>query len=92
MQRKIRKAQTDSIPGLTFDPTARPGVSNLFSMYSALSDRSLDELVCDYQVRRPNLVQYNRFTRPRSLMIPYFCTQIHVGEKCNHICVEARFD
>ncbi|KAI9504929.1 tryptophanyl-tRNA synthetase [Coemansia spiralis] len=36
--RKIKKAPTDSISGITFDPGARPGVSNLLSIYAALRD------------------------------------------------------
>ncbi|KAJ2079704.1 Tryptophan--tRNA ligase, mitochondrial [Coemansia sp. RSA 988] len=34
--RKIRKAPTDAIRGITFDPESRPGVSNLLSIYAAL--------------------------------------------------------
>ncbi|KAJ1769236.1 Tryptophan--tRNA ligase, mitochondrial [Coemansia sp. RSA 1813] len=35
---KIRKAPTDSIRGITYDPSLRPGVSNLLSIYSAIRD------------------------------------------------------
>ncbi|KAJ1965022.1 Tryptophan--tRNA ligase, mitochondrial [Dipsacomyces acuminosporus] len=38
IRRKIKKAPTDSIRGITFDPKARPGVSNLVSIYAALRD------------------------------------------------------
>ncbi|PIA14344.1 mitochondrial tryptophanyl tRNA synthetase-like protein 2 [Coemansia reversa NRRL 1564] len=37
---KIRKASTDSISGITFDPESRPGVSNLLSIYAALCSTS----------------------------------------------------
>ncbi|KAJ1836089.1 Tryptophan--tRNA ligase, mitochondrial [Coemansia sp. RSA 2706] len=38
IMRKIRKAHTDSIPGLSYDPDTRPGISNLFAIYAALND------------------------------------------------------
>ncbi|KAJ2375448.1 Tryptophan--tRNA ligase, mitochondrial [Coemansia sp. RSA 2607] len=34
--RKIRKAPTDSIGGISYDPKGRPGVSNLISIYAAV--------------------------------------------------------
>ncbi|MDP2439077.1 MAG: tryptophan--tRNA ligase [archaeon] len=34
---KIRRATTDSLPGLSFDPEARPGLANLLRIHSALS-------------------------------------------------------
>ncbi|KAI8322249.1 tryptophanyl-tRNA synthetase [Martensiomyces pterosporus] len=38
IRRKIKKAPTDSIRGISFDPKERPGVSNLLSIYAALKD------------------------------------------------------
>ncbi|KAJ2802746.1 Tryptophan--tRNA ligase, mitochondrial, partial [Coemansia guatemalensis] len=38
--RKIRKAPTDAIRGITFDPESRPGVSNLLTIYAALCSTS----------------------------------------------------
>lgn len=36
---KLKQAMTDSIPGISFDPDTRPGVSNLLTIWSALDDR-----------------------------------------------------
>lgn len=36
VQKKIRKAVTDSLPGVTYDPEGRPGVSNLLELYAAM--------------------------------------------------------
>lgn len=40
VRRKIRRAVMDSIPGITYEPEARPGVANLLSIYGALTDES----------------------------------------------------
>ncbi|KAI9479187.1 Tryptophan--tRNA ligase, mitochondrial [Coemansia sp. RSA 989] len=49
IMRKIRKAQTDSLPGLSFDPEARPGVSNLLTIYAALNNIGVDQAVSQMQ-------------------------------------------
>lgn len=36
---KIRLALTDSIPGVTYEPKSRPGVSNLLDLMSYFDDR-----------------------------------------------------
>jgi tryptophanyl-tRNA synthetase len=46
--KKIRSAVTDSDTTVRFDPTAKPGVSNLLTIYSALTGRGIDELVDAY--------------------------------------------
>lgn len=46
--KKIRSAVTDTGREVTFDPSAKPGVSNLLTIYSALSARSVDDLVSAY--------------------------------------------
>jgi tryptophanyl-tRNA synthetase len=46
--KKIRSAVTDTGREVTFDPETKPGVSNLLTIYSALSGRSLDDLVTAY--------------------------------------------
>ena len=48
IRKKIRKAVTDSINEVTFDPVARPGVSNLVSIVSVLKDTSVDEVCTEY--------------------------------------------
>ncbi|KAJ2842519.1 Tryptophan--tRNA ligase, mitochondrial [Coemansia brasiliensis] len=49
IMRKIRKAQTDSLPGLSFDPEKRPGVSNLLTIYASLNKVSVDQAVGEMQ-------------------------------------------
>ncbi|HNM98144.1 MAG TPA: tryptophan--tRNA ligase, partial [Marmoricola sp.] len=46
--KKIRSAVTDSDTEVRFDEEAKPGVSNLLTIYSALSGRAIDELVSSY--------------------------------------------
>ena len=47
--KKIRSAVTDTGRDIVFDPVAKPGVSNLLTIYSALSGRTIDDLVVAYQ-------------------------------------------
>jgi tryptophanyl-tRNA synthetase len=42
--KKIRSAVTDSETEVRFDPGTKPGVSNLLTIYSALTGRSIDDL------------------------------------------------
>jgi tryptophanyl-tRNA synthetase len=49
--RKIRSAVTDSEREIRFDPESKPGVSNLLTIYSALTDRPVSEIVADYAGR-----------------------------------------
>lgn len=41
--KKIRRAATDSIQGISFDPVNRPGVSNLITVVSGLLDKSIED-------------------------------------------------
>jgi tryptophanyl-tRNA synthetase len=47
--KKIRSAVTDTGREVTFDPEAKPGVSNLLTIYSGLSGRSIEDLVVAYE-------------------------------------------
>jgi tryptophanyl-tRNA synthetase len=47
--KKIRSAVTDTGREVTFDPAAKPGVSNLLTIYAALSGRDVGELVTAYE-------------------------------------------
>ncbi len=49
--RKIRSAVTDSETEIRFDPESKPGVSNLLTIYSALTGKGVDELVAAYSGR-----------------------------------------
>jgi len=46
--KKIRSAVTDSDTVVAFDEEGKPGVSNLLTIYSALTGRSIDDLVAAY--------------------------------------------
>ena len=46
--KKIRSAVTDSDTEIRFDPEAKAGVSNLLTIYAALSGRSVPELEAAY--------------------------------------------
>lgn len=49
--KKIRSAVTDSGSDIRFDEEEKPGVSNLLTIFSALSGREIDELVAAYDGR-----------------------------------------
>ncbi|MET8119272.1 tryptophan--tRNA ligase [Micromonospora sp. NPDC005189] len=49
--KKIRSAVTDTGREVVFDAATKPGVSNLLTIHSALSGRSIDELVAAYAGR-----------------------------------------
>ncbi|RKN43521.1 tryptophan--tRNA ligase [Micromonospora endolithica] len=46
--KKIRSAVTDTGREIVFDTETKPGVSNLLTIYSALAERSIDDLVNAY--------------------------------------------
>ncbi|MGB8961960.1 MAG: tryptophan--tRNA ligase [Pseudonocardiaceae bacterium] len=46
--KKVRSAVTDTGREIHYDPATKPGISNLLVIYSALSGRSIDDLVAAY--------------------------------------------
>ncbi|KAG5351054.1 hypothetical protein C0989_008187 [Termitomyces sp. Mn162] len=46
---KIRSAVTDSIAGITYDPVARPGTSNLLTILAACTDTKVDSVAERYE-------------------------------------------
>lgn len=46
--KRIRSAVTDGGREIRFDPAAKPGISNLLTIYSALTGRAVDDLVAAY--------------------------------------------
>ncbi|WP_020007761.1 tryptophan--tRNA ligase [Salinicoccus albus] len=46
--KKIRSAVTDSGTEIKYDKEEKPGISNLLTIYSSLSDQNIDSLVEDY--------------------------------------------
>ncbi|KAJ2861814.1 Tryptophan--tRNA ligase, mitochondrial, partial [Coemansia asiatica] len=49
IRKKIKKAPTDSLSQITFDPKSRPGVSNLLSIYAAV--RNIDPRVAAQEMQ-----------------------------------------
>lgn len=49
--RKFKRAVTDSDGEIKYDPEKKPGVSNLLSIYSVFSDKSVDEAVKEFEGR-----------------------------------------
>ena len=47
--KKVRSAVTDTGREIVFDPDTKPGVSNLLSIYSALTDRAVTDLEAAYE-------------------------------------------
>jgi tryptophanyl-tRNA synthetase len=45
---KIDKAKTDSEPGWTYDPANRPEAANLLNIFSALSGRTVEDLLGEF--------------------------------------------
>jgi tryptophanyl-tRNA synthetase len=48
IQRKIRRAKTDSEPGMSLDVENRPEAANLLGIYAALNDESTDAVVARF--------------------------------------------
>lgn len=48
IRKKIMKATTDAIDGITFDKQQRPGVANLLAIFSAVTGESVDALAAEY--------------------------------------------
>jgi tryptophanyl-tRNA synthetase len=49
IRKKIKSAVTDSTGIIEYDPENKPGISNLLSIFSAVSGRSIDDLVAAYE-------------------------------------------
>jgi tryptophanyl-tRNA synthetase len=47
--KKVRSAVTDSERDIRFDPDHKPGLSNLLTIYAALSDRTVEDIVSEYE-------------------------------------------
>lgn len=49
LTKKIKSAVTDDGTDVTFDPEGKPGVSNLLTIFSALSGRPIDAIVAEFE-------------------------------------------
>lgn len=52
IRKKIKSAVTDSSGIISYDPENKPGISNLLSIFSAVSDVSIEKLVLHYENKR----------------------------------------
>jgi len=46
--RKIKRAVTDTETEIRYDPVNKPGVSNLLTIYAAVTDRTVDEAITEF--------------------------------------------
>jgi tryptophanyl-tRNA synthetase len=46
---KIKKAKTDNIAEISYDPNLRPEISNLIDIYSALTNISIEDIINHYR-------------------------------------------
>lgn len=49
IRKKIKSAVTDSTGIIEYDPENKPGISNLLSIFSSVTGRSIDELAAAYE-------------------------------------------
>src|SRR5690606_30543972 len=49
IKNKIKSAVTDSDTKIYFDEKKKPGISNLLTIYSALTERSIEDIVKQYE-------------------------------------------
>ncbi|KJV72995.1 tryptophan--tRNA ligase [Orientia tsutsugamushi] len=47
--RKLQKAKTDCYTQITYDPTGRPEISNLINIFAALSNKTTNDIVKEYE-------------------------------------------
>jgi len=45
---KIKKAKTDSITGITYDPNQRPEIANLVNIFAAVSNRTISDICTEF--------------------------------------------
>jgi tryptophanyl-tRNA synthetase len=46
--KKIKSAVTDSGTEIAFDPAGKPGISNLLAINAAVTDRSIDDVIAEF--------------------------------------------
>ncbi|MHA7133976.1 tryptophan--tRNA ligase [Oerskovia turbata] len=46
--KRVKSAATDSENEIRYDPVAKPGISNLLTIFSALTGRSVEQIAADY--------------------------------------------
>ncbi len=82
--KKFRKAKTDSIPNITFDKENRPDIANLLSIYSAMSDKKIEDIVQQYEGKG-----FADFKKDLSELAVEFISPI--TEKINHYLADEAY-
>ncbi len=49
IMKKFKRAKTDSLGCVRFDPDEQPGISNLMTIYSSVTGRSFDEITAEFE-------------------------------------------
>jgi tryptophanyl-tRNA synthetase len=49
IRQKFKKSKTDNLAEITYDPNARPEISNLINIFSAMSGQKQEEIINHYQ-------------------------------------------
>jgi tryptophanyl-tRNA synthetase len=50
IRKKIRKAKTDDAPGISYNPTDRPEISNLIDIYSSFTEIDVNKVVKNFEL------------------------------------------
>ena len=85
LQRKIKSAVTDSDGIIKFDKDNKPGISNLLTIYSSLTNKSIKELETQYENEG-----YGTFKTDLSEVVKDFL--VHFQEKYNEFYNSDRLD
>ncbi|WP_028938326.1 tryptophan--tRNA ligase [Pseudonocardia spinosispora] len=70
--KKIRSAVTDAEREIRYDPENKPGISNLLTIYSALTNRKVSELEADYAGKG-----YGDLKKDLSVVVGDFVAPLH---------------
>ena len=52
IRKKIRKAKTDDAPGISYNPTERPEISNLIDIYSCFTEVDVNNVVKNFELMK----------------------------------------
>ena len=52
IRKKIRKAKTDDAPGISYNPTERPEISNLIDIYSCFTEIDVNKVVKNFELMK----------------------------------------
>jgi tryptophanyl-tRNA synthetase len=85
IEKKIKRAQTDTGTEIRYDPKNKPGISNLMTIYAAFTGKTFDQLTADYQGKG-----YGHFKLDLAEIISNELTPLQ--ERYNHLIESAALD